>query len=114
MAKAALLAWMSPVSPERDAELNEWYDSVHMPGVCAAIPEITKVTRYRVVDVTGQSETIKYYNIYDLDTDDVASAAAALGKASQEGSLGHTEAMDVSENLPGAVWIEKVGESAPH
>ena len=41
MAKGLLLAWSSPVSDERDAEFNSWYDDTHIPQVRTAIASIT-------------------------------------------------------------------------
>ena len=35
MAKGILLVESRPSAPERDAEFNEWYESVHMPEVLA-------------------------------------------------------------------------------
>ena len=84
MAKSMFMAWASPVDDASDTEFNAWYDGTHVPQMRAAIPAITAVHRYRVADVpgVGASSAHRYVAVYEMDTDDVAGAMAALGAAS--------------------------------
>ena len=46
--------------------------------------------------------------MYELDTDDVAGAMAALGAASVDGRIEMTTTMDVTANPPILHWYEAV------
>jgi hypothetical protein len=92
MAKGLLLAWSSPVSDEREAEFNSWYDDTHIPQVRTAIASITAVHRFRTA--------------YAMDSADVAAAMAALGQAGAEGRLDPTDTMDVTDNPPVLQWYQ--------
>jgi len=102
MAKSMFMAWASPVDDASDAEFNAWYEGTHVPQVRAAIPAITAVHRYRIADVpgVGASPTHRYVSVYEMDTDDVAGAMAALGAASTDGRIEMTATMDVTANPP--------------
>ena len=49
MAKALLLAFTGPKSPELEDEYNEWYDSVHLPDVLA-VPGVRSARRFKLAD----------------------------------------------------------------
>jgi hypothetical protein len=110
MAKAMFLAWASPVDDASESEFNAWYDGTHVPQVRAAIPAITAVHRYRVADVSavGAAPAHRYLAVYELDTDDVAGAMAALGAASLDGRIEMTTTMDVTANPPVLHWYQAV------
>jgi hypothetical protein len=110
MAKSMFMAWASPVDDESDAEFNAWYDGTHVPQVRAAIPAITAVQRYRVADVpgVGASSAHRYVAVYEMDTDDVAGAMAALGAASTDGRIEMTATMDVTANPPVLQWYQAI------
>src|SRR5215471_17885239 len=100
MSKGLLLAWTSPASAETEDEFNAWYDKVHIPQVREAIPSITAVHRYRTADFShgtaeGQSP-YAYLAVYEMDSADVASAAAALADGVGSGRIELTSAMDTS------------------
>ena len=98
MAKSMFMAWSSPVDDASDSEFNAWYEGTHVPQVRAAIPAITSVHRYRVADVpgVGGAPAHRYLAVYEMDTDDVAGAMAALGAASADGRMDMTPAMDLN------------------
>jgi hypothetical protein len=110
MAKALLLAWVSPSGEETDAELNSWYENTHIPQVRAAIPWVTSVHRYRTADLpTGQQPAHRYLAVYEMDSDDVPAAAAALAQAGAAGRLTMTTAMDVTSAPPALHWYQGIG-----
>jgi len=108
MAKATLIAMSSPTGPEQEDDFNDWYENTHIPQLREAIPSISNVTRYREVDPTGVSQTIRYVAVYELDTDDVAAAAGQLGAAGQGGKLDLTTTMDMTSNPPVLIWARGV------
>jgi hypothetical protein len=108
MAKALFLAWSNPVDDASEAEFTSWYESKHIPQVRAAIPAISAVHRYRAADVpaTPGAPVHRYLAVYELDTDDVPGAMAALGAAAAEGRLDQTPTMDISVNPPVLLWYQ--------
>ena len=64
MAKGILLVESRPSAPERDAEFNEWYESVHMPEVLA-LDGFVSARRFRPVR-PGEP----YVAVYEIDADD--------------------------------------------
>jgi len=110
MAKALFLAWSSPVDDASDGEFNAWYEGTHIPQVRAAIPAITAVHRYLTADLAdggaGGQPGQRYLAVYELDTDDVAGAAAALGAAMAQGKLDLTTTMDLAVNPPALQWYQ--------
>jgi hypothetical protein len=113
MAKALFLAWADPADDESEAEFNAWYDGTHIPQVRKAIPSISAVHRYRVADVSaapGQRQpTHRYLAVYELDTDDVADAMAALMAAAAGGRIDLTTTMDTTANPPALEWFQTAG-----
>jgi antibiotic biosynthesis monooxygenase (ABM) superfamily enzyme len=49
--------------PEDDAELNKWYNEVHIP-MLMKYKGIKKVTRYKVIENEGKS---RYLAVYEFD-----------------------------------------------
>jgi hypothetical protein len=68
-AAAVLLVAMN-VAPEHEAELNEWYDSEHLPAL-AAVPGTLAARRYR-----GSGATQRYVALYHLAAPEVQQSAA--------------------------------------
>jgi hypothetical protein len=107
MAKGMFLVWSSPVDKASEADFNAWYEDTHIPQVRSAIPAITTVHRYKLMDpptVDGIPSTSRYLAAYELDTDDVAGAAAALGAAASQ--MEPSPAMDTSANPPLIHWYQ--------
>ncbi len=106
MNRSLLLAWSSPVTG-READFDEWYDSTHIPQVRAALPEVREVDRYRLVDPGVSGEPVRYLAVYQLDTDDVATAAGALGEAATTGAIDMSDALDTTAAPPVLQWLVK-------
>jgi hypothetical protein len=111
MAKAIFIAWANPVDDASDSEFNAWYDGTHMPQVQATIPAITAAHRYKLADVpaVGNGPAHRYVAVYELDTDDVPGAMAALAAAGAEGRLDMTATMDLTGNPPVLQWYQALG-----
>jgi hypothetical protein len=104
MAKALMLAWSSPVSPDRAAEYDGWYTGTHIPQVRAAVPAITAVSRYRLADPDHPGSPDRYLCVYELDDADIPAAAAALAASAAAGRLEMSAAMDLAEHPPAVRW----------
>jgi hypothetical protein len=103
MAEGLLLAWSSPASRESVAEFEKWYEEVHIPEVRAAIPSISAVERYELVD-PERGPSGRFLTVYRMDDGDVAKAAAALGEGVASGRIQTTTAMDVTNDPPVIQW----------
>lgn len=101
------LAWSSPVSPEADAEFNDWYANTHVPEVRAAIPAITAVRRYTLLG-SGEAGPKRYLALYELADGDAASAAQALSAVAKGGGFVMTATMDVATAPPEVQFLEPV------
>lgn len=101
------LAWSSPVSPEADAEFNDWYANTHVPQVKAAVPAVTTVRRFALLG-SGESGPKRYLACYELSDGDAASAAQALNAASTGGKFDMTPTMDMSTAPPEIQFLEPV------
>jgi hypothetical protein len=57
-----------PAGPEDDAAYNEWYDTVHIPQIMAAIPEVIGVQRYRMAPWQNgaQATELPLLTLYEL------------------------------------------------
>lgn len=55
MARGVFLAWSSPVAPDQLAQFDQWYSSTHIPQVRAAVPSISAVARYELIDPANAS-----------------------------------------------------------
>jgi hypothetical protein len=89
MAKAVMVVWSSPVSPEREAEFNEWYDTVHARDVLDNVEGVSACTRYKVAQAQfGEQELPgSYVAYYDVDTDDLSQIPVRFGEAFVAGKL---------------------------
>jgi len=96
---ALLLAWSSPATADVLTEFNTWYDETHIPQVREAVPGITRVTRHRLTDpMTGDGPALpRYLAIYEIEGNDVQTAAVQLGSAAAEGRLDQTTTMNVTD-----------------
>jgi hypothetical protein len=110
--KMLLTVLADVVSPDRDDEFNDWYDTVHVPAVCE-VPGVVSARRFRLAeqrsashaDVTGGR---RYLVIYEVDTDDLAGLEAEMQARVADGRLGVTDA--VAENPPPvALYFEQIG-----
>lgn len=95
MAKALMMAWSSPASTESLAEFHRWYDEEHIPDIKAAVPSITIVDRYQLVDDDAPG---RFLTIYQLDDGDVDKARAALYGAVDAGSVPVSDTLDRRSN----------------
>jgi hypothetical protein len=84
-------------TPGREAEFNDWYDSVHLAQVCEI--EGFKTAR-RMPLAAMMSEGVRYASvaIYDIETDDLRGALAEMQR------LSGTDKLIVSDALAEEVY----------
>ena len=89
MAKAMMVVWSSPVSPDREAEFNEWYDTVHARDVLDHVEGVTACTRYKVSPTQFAEQELpgSYVAYYEVDTDDLSQIPVRFGEAFMAGKL---------------------------
>ena len=58
------------VEPDKEKQLNEWYNNVHIPALLK-VPGVLSARRY-----TAMEGTPKYTAIYEFDSPDVRSSEA--------------------------------------
>lgn len=112
MARAQLIAYVSPSSREQDEAFNNWYDAVHIPQVVERIPGVVAGHRFRLAaaQIVPASELPfrRYLAVYELDTDDLQAVANRLAAALGDGTLDLTEAIDMTAFAPVLHFYEPV------
>ena len=75
MAKALYLVYTN-CEPGREAEFNEWYETVHLPDLLS-VEGIVAAQRFKLTGPgpqtltrAGEPAVAQYLAVYDLDTDD--------------------------------------------
>ena len=102
---AMLLAWSSPVDEASAEEFHQWYEGTHVPEVREAVPGIVDVRRYALNDLGADGRpATRFLAVYELETDDLAASAAALGAAA--GRFTPTGTMDVAGEPPVLQWYD--------
>lgn len=88
MARGIFYVETWPSSPEREAEYNQWYDSVHLDDVCA-VDGFVAARRYAPVGPEGGP----YVAVYDIEADDLEAAVQDLLAAFDAGRFRMSESI---------------------
>ena len=95
MGKYVFVVYTRPTEG-RDAEYNEWYDSVHIPDV-ERLDGVLSARRFRLADTNRpQTGHPPYLALYELDLDDISEFPQAIKRAVAEGRMPITDALDQS------------------
>lgn len=102
------LAFAAPSSPDRDAELNRWYDTEHLPDVLE-LPGFTAAQRYATTNINMSGEPWitenPYLAIYEHMHTTAASYGAAFGKIRERIAAGTVKMTDaIASNSLTAVY----------
>ncbi|MDE2303612.1 MAG: hypothetical protein KGK11_13745 [Sphingomonadales bacterium] len=92
MARFKMIALTRPM-PGREEEYNRWYQTVHLPQVCA-LPGITGAQRYKQTAALANGDERPYLAIYDIETDDIGKTMAGFGEAAAAGRMTQCDASD--------------------
>jgi hypothetical protein len=83
----------------RDAEYNEWYDSVHIPDL-ERLDGVLGARRFRLADMDSpQTGHPPYLALYELDVADVSEFPQVIRRAIAEGRMPISDALDQSGNV---------------
>ena len=103
MPKGVFIVHSNPVDPSRDDEFNQWYDNVHVPDV-KKVPGIVGARRFKTLTTDAAH---RYVAIYEVDADDVQGVMDAIGKASANGALPLSDALQMNPP-PGMTLCEEI------
>jgi hypothetical protein len=91
MANYKLVVLSNPVAG-RDAEYNDWYNTIHLQDV-TAVPGYRSAQRFKLTHPMGFEHQWQYLALYEVETDDPDAAIQNLL------SRQNTELMHISEAL---------------
>ena len=107
MSKGLLLVFTQPVSADRAADYNDWYDNVHLHDL-VAVQGVVSASRYQVSDTQLLPEATPdgppYLAIYEIEADDPAAVLAAI----REGGFRPGDALDGATVQ--ALFVEQITE----
>jgi len=89
--RGIMVVQSAPADPAREDEFNDWYDTRHLPEICA-VPGFTAARRYKVHGGPDGASTT-YLAIYEIEADDLTApvrewrARSAAGQATRSESL---------------------------
>ena len=108
MPKGLLLVFSQPVSADREAEYNNWYDNVHLHDL-VAVEGVVSASRYQVSDTQLVPEAAPdgppYLAIYEIEADDPAAVLAAIREG---GAFRPGDALDRATSQ--AFFVEQITE----
>ena len=79
----------NPLTPEQDAEFNQWYSDTHIPDVLAAVPGVLSAQRYKVNQLerdAGTAPKYSYMTVYEYEGD-ANEVMAGIGAAVASGEI---------------------------
>jgi hypothetical protein len=79
----------NPLTPEQDAEFNQWYSDTHIPDVLAAVPGVLSAQRYKVNQLdrdAGNTPRYTYMTVYEFEGD-ANDVMAKIGGAVASGAI---------------------------
>jgi len=87
----------------RDDDYNTWYDNDHIHDICS-LPGVKSGRRFTFDAASLAPPPARYLAIYEIETDDINSVVAAMGKLAQSGEMSTTDALDFAS---AKVWFAK-------
>lgn len=106
MPRYRMISFSRPV-PGREDDYNHWYQHVHLPEIMP-FPGMIGAQRFHVSHFMAGDDSLPYVAIYELETDDIDGALAAINDGLATGRLTMTDAVDGS--LAFAVVARELGE----
>jgi len=103
MAKYVMVV-QSNAKPGRDADYNEWYDTIHFADICA-IPGITGGRRFEHAMTAIGAPGQPYLSIFEIEADDPAQIMAEMGQRGADGRMRVSDALDPQST---AMWFYKL------
>jgi hypothetical protein len=109
MAKKYKLVVFTNAVEGKDEEFNDWYQNTHLQQV-VSIKTFVQAQRFRFHTniVPGGANSSRYMAIYDIETDDIGAALAAMNDLAASGRMPLPDSM--GQPIIGAVY-EEFGEA---
>jgi hypothetical protein len=85
MPKGIMYLQTMPVSPDKDADYNKWYNDTHLAEI-VSVEGIVSARRFAPMDGNGP-----YIAIYELDSDDLDAVVQRLGELGASGKMSSLE-----------------------
>jgi hypothetical protein len=85
MPKGIMYVESMPVSPDREADYQKWYNDTHLAEI-VSVDGIVSARRFAPIDGNGP-----FIAIYELDSDDLAGAMKRLAELGQSGRMSSLE-----------------------
>jgi len=105
VARYTFLVLTNAVNGKED-EFNTWYDSQHLKDLLA-VDGFVAAQRFRMADTDPPQEfTHRYMALYEIETDDLAKAQAALAATANTDAMVISDALDVTD--PIAVYYSPI------
>ncbi len=83
----------SSAKPGRDDDYNTWYDTDHIHEICT-LPGVKSGKRYNAVASSPNPVPGPYLAIYEIETDDITSVLAEMGRRAGSGEMSSSDALD--------------------
>ena len=112
--KTLYVVFGNPVTPEREAEFNEWYEGTHIPDVLT-IPGVLSAQRYKVSQLdsaAGATPKFSYMTVYEIEGDP-NEVMAKIGAGVASGDVRMDGAPLDMAKLSMAFWTPVTGKIEP-
>ena len=105
MPKAVFLVSSRPVSPDKDADFNAWYDEVHLPDL-RSVPGVVSATRYRLAP-DGTPGAHPYLTVYEIEADDPTAVVQEMTNGVREGRFVMSDTIETDPMPLANLYLER-------
>jgi hypothetical protein len=102
MAKYVMVVQSKAVEGQ-DAGYNEWYDTIHMEDILD-LPGVNSGRRFDFDSTMMGAPGQPYLAIYEIETDDINTVTAEMGKRAMDGKMRQTDTLDAPASV---LWFYK-------
>lgn len=88
-----LMIVQGQAKPGHEGDLQQWYDSVHFPEMCA-IPGIKSARRFTATEDSPVQPDNPNLAIYEVEADDFAAVTAELRRRTIDGEMTRSDILD--------------------
>jgi hypothetical protein len=108
MPKAILVVQSQAVTPQREDEYHEWYDTKHLAEVLA-IPGIVGARRYTLVNAVAgpEGDIPPHLAIYEIDAEDPSSIIDELTTRAGDGRIVMSDVLSMDPLPTTLLYVER-------
>jgi hypothetical protein len=95
VAKALMVTYSRPASPDQEDEYNDWYDNTHLPDILC-VPGVVSARRFKLSRAQiGEPDGSlpEYVAVYDLDAPDIQALLDRLRTRRDKGEIYFSDAL---------------------